>query len=87
MANKLPRPRFTRIIEVPDSDWVKTIEYDPDTHVMDLELSQGERYRYRDIPAELFTRVITAKSVGCALNTHIVHLPHRRLLDSQSKSV
>lgn len=79
-----PRPKFYTKIDVPDSSFVESIQYDPEIEVLDTRLRDGRSYRYRNIRAELFARVITAKSVGSALNTLIFPLPFTRLPGKKS---
>jgi len=76
---KLDRPRFDAEIRIEDSNWISTIQYDPETLVLDAKLTNGQRYRYRDVPHGSFARVVTARSSGQAFNQLIKPLGHKKL--------
>lgn len=76
---RLPKPKFHRMLAVFDSDWIQAIQYDPDLYVLDATLLNGYRYRYREVGPELFALVITAKSVGSAFNELLKPRPFTRL--------
>lgn len=74
------KPTFHAEIKTPDSEWVAAIQYDADLCVLDARLYTGDRYRYRDVSNYVFSRVITAPSVGRAFNTFVkAQHPHRKL--------
>jgi hypothetical protein len=65
------RPTFHRDFETPDSKWITLIRYCPRTEIMDVLTVKGERYRYWDVDSEIFSDVVTAKSVGRAFNRSV----------------
>ncbi len=62
------RPRFGATIEICDSDWIDSIQYDTETLVLDAKLKTGDRYRYRDVHPMTFAYIVTASSSGKAFN-------------------
>ncbi len=76
---KADRPKFEAEIQLTDSDWIKTIQYDAETMVLDAHLRNGKRYRYRDVSPLVFARVVTAKSSGKVFNSEVKKLSHRTL--------
>lgn len=80
LTRKRPdRPLFHRIIEIEDSTWIKAVEYDPETLVLDAHLLNGSRYRYRSVSPSQFAQVVTAKSSGSAFNSTFRNLPYKKL--------
>jgi hypothetical protein len=65
---------FDRTIEVDDSDWVNSIAYNVDELVLQVKTNKGKTYRYENVSATTFARVITAKSVGKAVNRELKQL-------------
>ncbi|MFC3549586.1 KTSC domain-containing protein [Lysobacter cavernae] len=47
-----------------DSEVLRSIGYDPDTGVLELEFDGGTVYRYFDVPARLYAGLMTARSHG-----------------------
>jgi len=45
--------------------------YDPDTAVLELEFTSGDRYRYFAVPPSVFRALLDADSPGAYFNTHI----------------
>lgn len=76
---KADRPKFEAQIDITDSDWIDSIQYDTETQVLDANLRNGKRYRYRDVSPLAFSRVVTAKSSGKAFNEEIKKLSFRSL--------
>jgi hypothetical protein len=75
----LDRPKFDAEIQITDSEWIDTIQYDPETLVLDAKLRTGQRYRYRDVNAQSFARVVTARSSGKAFNSEFRERPYKKL--------
>jgi hypothetical protein len=69
--SKLPQPKFERTIRIYGSDLVRSVQYDPATAVLDAQLHTGDTYRYRDVTAQDFTKLVTTKSAGQAFNATI----------------
>lgn len=67
----LVKPKFHTEIGIDDSTWIKTIQYDPNTKVLEAHLRSGKRYRYRNVSTTAFAKVITARSSGRAFNSLI----------------
>lgn len=80
------RPKFNTHIRIEDSNWIHAIQYDLETFVLDAQLNNGKRYRYRGISPQTFAKIVTAKSSGKAFNQLVrplipaTHLPKRPLL-------
>jgi hypothetical protein len=66
---RLAQPNFQAIIHTPDSTWVDHIQYDPDKAILEAQTTKGARYRYRNVPALVFAKVVTSTSPGKAFNT------------------
>lgn len=59
---------FTRHITVTDSEQVSLILYNPENREMVIHFRNGAQYRYRDVPDATVGSLVTASSVGKALN-------------------
>lgn len=77
--SKLARPKFDRVIEVWNSTVINSIQYDPETLVLDAKLHTGQRYRYRDVSPLAFARVVTSWSSGKAFNQEFRNWPYTKL--------
>ncbi len=62
------QPKFHTEILICDSGWIRAIQYDTETNILDAHLVDGSRYRYRDISSWTFACVVTAKSSGATFN-------------------
>jgi hypothetical protein len=62
------RPRMSRVIKIYGSEILSAVAYDPDTHVLDVRLHSGAKYRYREIYAGTFAKLVTSKSPGKVYN-------------------
>lgn len=71
-----PNPKFERSIDITDSDWVEKIWYDVNTLTLDMKTHNGKRYRYPNINPATFARIVTAESVGKAVNKELRELNH-----------
>lgn len=67
----LTKPKFHCDIKIEDSSWIDIIQYDPLSKILEAHLRSGNRYRYRNVSALMFAKVITAKSSGKAFNKYI----------------
>lgn len=65
---RLTQPKFEAVIEIVGSTWIKNIQYDVATKILDAELLKGGRYRYRGVNVADFTSVVCAGSSGAAFN-------------------
>lgn len=59
---------FTRHITVTDSEQVSLILYSPENREMVVHFKNGAQYRYQDVPDATVGTLVTASSVGRALN-------------------
>jgi len=46
------------------SEVLRSVGYDPDTRVLEVELAGGAVYRYLDVPAHVHATLMTAPSHG-----------------------
>jgi hypothetical protein len=53
------------------SSQVKAAGHDPITRTLAVEFKNGGLYHYSDVPAELFTKLRLAESVGAFLSANI----------------
>lgn len=75
----MKRPKFDAVIQIEDSNWIESIQYDTETLVLDANLRNGQRYRYRNVAPVTFAHVVTAKSSGQAFNQYLKPLQHKKL--------
>ena len=75
----MARPKFEATINIDDSDWIQSIQYDTETLVLDALLRNGQRYRYRNVAPVTFAHVVTAESSGKAFNQYLKPLKHTKL--------
>lgn len=47
-----------------DSEALRSVGYDPDLRILEVEFSSGSVYRYREVPQEVHAALMTAASVG-----------------------
>lgn len=62
---------MSRVIEVTDSDWVESIGYDVDDQTLSLKTIKGPTYKYENVTANTFARVVLADSVGTMVNKEL----------------
>ncbi|RPE81584.1 KTSC domain-containing protein [Vulcaniibacterium tengchongense] len=53
------------------SEALRSIGYDPDERVLEVEFESGDVYRYRDVPPELHARLMAAGSHGEFFVAHV----------------
>lgn len=46
------------------SSQLKEVEYDTETSILTITFLQGRRYEYKDVPADVFRKLIEADSIG-----------------------
>lgn len=47
-----------------ESSYLKSVGYDPDTLVLEVEFSNGGIYQYANVPAEVHSGLMEAESAG-----------------------
>jgi hypothetical protein len=57
--------------KVVKSRTVKSVGYDPKTKTLEVEYKSGGIYHYADVPPEKHKALMSAKSIGTHLHTHI----------------
>lgn len=50
---------------------VRSIGYDAERHVMEIEFHSGGVYQYHDVPPDVYREVMAARSVGQAVHMRI----------------
>lgn len=60
----IPRVPVTDALGNPNSSNLRSLGYDDERHVLEVEFRSGETWRYADVPAGLVSRVRTAESPG-----------------------
>lgn len=53
------------------SSVIRAFDYDPVEQALDVVFVSGRRYRYHDVPDELYGRMLHATSVGEFFNAHV----------------
>lgn len=46
------------------SSQLKEVEYDTETSILTVTFMQGRMYEYKDVPADVFRKLIEAESIG-----------------------
>lgn len=60
------------------SSLVRSVGYDPDEQLLEVELQDGKIYQYRDVPEETYQGLMEAESHGRYFNHHVRgHSYHR----------
>jgi hypothetical protein len=74
-------PRSAPSVPV-QSSLLASARYQAEKSTLDLEFREpGINYRYFNVPADVYTRLINAESKGSYFNTHIRNrFPYQRLL-------
>jgi len=57
--------------EIVESTNVASIGYDPATSTLEVAFNSGSVYQYSDVPADVFTKFLSAESKGKFLNSVI----------------
>ncbi|MBS0234258.1 MAG: KTSC domain-containing protein [Proteobacteria bacterium] len=58
-------------MDFPRSSVIKSADYDPDAHTLDVMFRSGRHYTYFDVPEQIFDFLIVAPSAGEYFNTQI----------------
>lgn len=69
--SRLTQPKFHGVVTVADSSLIKAVKYDQSNGILDLKLTSGQAYRYRNVWSDDFTALITSKSAGKVYNDRI----------------
>jgi len=68
-----------RRIEV-DSSAIRSVGYQPDVGVLEIEFKGSGLYRYYGVPKAVYRRLLTAESIGGFVNTRIKPVyPHSKV--------
>lgn len=54
-----------------DSQALRSIGYNPDTRTLEVEFDSGSVYRYYEVPADLYARLMAAGSHGEFFVEHV----------------
>ncbi len=54
-----------------ESDALRSVGYDPDRRILEIEFAAGTVYRYFDVPEALYAGLMTAASHGEFFSDHI----------------
>ena len=57
--------------EVVDSEALRSVGYDPDSRILEIEFNSGTVYRYFAVPLSVYAGLMTAKSKGEYYATNI----------------
>ena len=57
--------------EVVDSEALRSVGYDPDLRILEIEFNSGTVYRYFDVPPSVHAGLMTAESKGEYYATNI----------------
>lgn len=60
--------RFKKV----NSSMLRRIRYDPNNRLLDVVFRTGESYRYEDVPPTEYKGLMSAKSHGKYMQTHII---------------
>jgi hypothetical protein len=65
-----------------ESSLLASVRYDADRHRLHVDLRNGERYVYFQVPAECYRQLLESESKGIYFNTHIrKRFAYQRLSD------
>ena len=53
------------------SSMIKSLGYDPDVQVLEVEFTKGQVYQYEGVPVDVFETLVTSESVGKAFSQHV----------------
>lgn len=56
---------------------IRSIGYDPQSSILEVEFTSGDVYQYLDVPEHLYHELIKAASPGQFLNINIVRYGYR----------
>lgn len=54
-----------------ESDALRSVGYDPDRRILEIEFASGTVYRYFEVPEEVYAGLMTAASHGEFFSDHI----------------
>ena len=54
-----------------DSSAATAVRYNAKRHWLDVEYTNGGRYRYLDVPADVHQELLAAESIGTYLNQYV----------------
>jgi hypothetical protein len=54
-----------------ESSSLASVGYDAATRILEVEFRKGRIYRYHEVGAEIFARLMNAESKGRFMNSHI----------------
>jgi KTSC domain len=55
-----------------NSSMLRQVRYDSKNRFLDVIFRTGERYRYKDVPPQEYSELMTAKSLGRYMQSHII---------------
>jgi hypothetical protein len=61
------------------SSLLRSVGYDSDQQLLEIELQDGKIYRYADVPEQTYQGLIEADSLGRYFNQHIRGLSYSRV--------
>jgi len=50
------------------SSVVRAIGYDAEARALEIDFHTGRRYRYENVPAEIYTELVESDSIGATFN-------------------
>ena len=56
---------------------IRSIGYDPQSAILEVEFTSGDVYQYFDVPEHLYNGLLKAASLGQFLNINIVQYGYR----------
>ena len=55
-----------------NSSMLRRVRYDPKNRFLDVVFRTGETYRYKEVPRDVYNRLMKAESHGKYVQTHII---------------
>jgi hypothetical protein len=55
-----------------NSSMLRKVRYDPKNKFLDVVFRTGEKYRYKDVPPNTYTRLMNAESLGSYMQAYII---------------
>jgi hypothetical protein len=50
---------------------IKSVGYDPEQKILEIEFKSGAVYQYEEVPEDVFQEMLVAESVGKYFNTQV----------------
>jgi hypothetical protein len=50
---------------------IKSVGYDPEQKILEIEFKSGSVYQYEEVPEDVFQEMLVAESVGKYFNTQV----------------